>query len=355
MASNARNNLKAALNGVLDSSTNAVRGTVSIAELAIGKAVNSTQSALTAASVLGDATVDASTKIGVAAVETGTDVTKAALSATTKVGVAGIETGATVTKAGIDASEKIAVAASQAASTVGKSVLDTSAETVKTTTEQVGKSLDAGILLAGHSITRTLTGLDNIGEIIAGRGALTVQSQLQKQDATADAIGARGIADKKEQLLKILKKVQEDMVKALKTIDAVQKTALLGRISIYRRAKCGFFRRFTGNCDSKMISADMKALDLFLNNFNTTVSTAGVTAKTDIVSSKGSVEEFTAAESKYNTTAGNAVTTFVGEYKVLLDKYDSLTRNALGMKTGARRRKTRRMKKRSIRMSLRRR
>jgi hypothetical protein len=328
MADATRTQLKNALGNAVTTAGGAVEGTTAIAKIAVEKATGITKTAVNAAGVLGEGTVKAAADIGNAAIGAGADIATGAVGAT-----------ATITNAATQATSDIAVTA-----------LDTVAGVTTTTTEAVGAGLKSGVTLAGNTVTRAFNGIDNVGAIIAGKGSNIVQSTLQKQGAQSAAIGARELTVKKDELLKAFQDIQRLVGDALSTLSGVQKTALAGKINIYKRAKCGFFRRMTGFCDAGTIGGDMKKADLFIQTFKSTLDTVSQSAKSAISTATGDpVAAFQAIEIDYNTKIATAVDTFVSEYKTLLDKYDGLARQALGISGG--RRKTYRKKRRTTRTS----
>lgn len=346
MAEASRENLKAALATGLTTATGAVRGTMEITNIAVTKATGITKSAVNAAGVLGEQTVGAAETIGKAAIGAGADLTGKSLEAVGKVGSTAIGVGADVTEKSLQAAATITNAATSATTDIATTALDTGASVVTTTTEQVGNALEAGVNLAGNSVTRTLKGIDNIGAMVAGRGALTVQSTLQKQAAQSTGIAAAETKVNKDMLLKAFDEVQKQSSAAVGTLHGVQKTALAGRINIYKRAKCGFFRRLVGACDAGTISKDMALTDLFLNEFKTAMDTASQQAKAAIASAPdGNLATYQTIEINYNVAVAAAVKKFVGSYASLLEKYDKLARQALGVVGGRRRRSVRKLRK----------
>lgn len=364
MAETARANLKRALESGVSVTTGAVTNTLEVADVAVKKAGEVTKTAVNAAGVLGDETIKATETIGKAALgagvtvgttalEQGSQLSKVALEQGVKTSKAALEQGADVTAKTLEASATIANAATDATADISKTALETTASAVTTTTDQVGKALIAGVTLAGNAVRRTLEGVDNISAIVSGKGALVVQSTLQKQSATSMGIEAREGKDIKEKLLLTFEEVQKQMMTSFRTMHGVQKTALVGRINIYKRAKCGFFRRLTGFCDAGTISRDMKATDLFLNDFTRVLETAMPKARSAIAAlTDASVASYRAIEINFFTECTKAADNFVKSYSDLLDKYDKLTRQALGMTGG--RRKSYRKKRRSTRVSRRR-
>jgi hypothetical protein len=328
-------NLKGALNSAVSITTGSISNTMAIADTAVKAASKIAGTTVNAAGVLGDAAVKAAETIGTTALTAGTDVTKTAL------GVGADVTGKTLT-----ASATIANAATQATADIAEAALQTSASTVTTTTEQVGNALKAGVTLAGNTTTSTLKGLDNIRAMVSGRGEIITTSTLQKQGAELQGVSARKSTDVKKELLKTLEQVQNQITATLSTIDGVQKTSLTAQMNVYKRAKCGFFRRITGTCDSKTISNDIKATAMFLNDFKTTLNNAYSTAKIAISAMPVvTIEAYQTIENEYTSAAATAVEAFTNSYKVLLDKYNKLTREALGMAGGRKKKKTRRAKK----------
>jgi len=342
-------NLRAALQSGINITTGAVRGTLEIVEKAASVATKTTQQTIDVAGVLGSKVVEATQQIGTEATKALTDVSNAAITQGVGVAKAGIETGATIAKSTLDAAENITKSATEATADIASTALETGASNVTTTTKQVGDSLNAAVNLAGHSVTWTLQGVENIGKIVAGRGAITVQSTLQKQGAEVQGVTARMSKDKKDQLLKAFEQVQKQMMTTVSTLHGVQKTALAAQMNIYKRAKCGFFRRVTGFCDSKTISKDSKLTDLFLNDFKTVLTTAYQTAKVAIAAApEADLEAYRIIENEYLSAGAGAVKTFVASYKALLDKYNKLTREALGAVGGRRMRRTFRRNARRI-------
>jgi hypothetical protein len=323
MADAARESLKQSLNNAVSTVGTAVQGTTEITKVAVEKATGITKTAVNAAGVLGDGAVKASEAIGSAAIATGADVAGNALKA----------------------SGEITNAATQAVTDIATTALDTTASTVTVTTEKVGEALQAGVKLAGNTVTRAANGLDNIGAIVAGKGANIAKSTLQKQAAISQAIDAKDMSVKKEELLKAFAEVEALTSAALSTLHGVQKTALAGKINIYKRAKCGFFRRLTGFCDAGTISNDMKKTEFFLEDFKSSVQKATEEAKTTITSATGdTASAFQSAQITYMTAVRSAVDKFVKEYAAVTAKYDKLAREALGM-SGGRRKRTYRKKK----------
>jgi hypothetical protein len=322
MASASRENLKAALGNAVSTTGTAVVGTTEVAKIATEKAFAITKSAVGAVGVLGEGTVKAAEQIGTTALQTGADVGANALAA----------------------SGTIVNAATQATADIASTTLETASSTVNVTTEKVGEALQAGVTLAGNTVTRAVKGIDNIGEIISGRGALTIKSVLQKQEAKSAAIDSRDAADKKTELLNVFAIVKTQVSSALSTLHGVQKTALAGKINIYKRAKCGFFKRITGYCDTTNISNDMKKVEFFLSDFKSKLDAASESAKVSITTATGDTQlAFQSAEIKYNETVAAAVNEFISSYKTIVEKYDSLTKVALGI-AGGRKRKTRKRK-----------
>jgi hypothetical protein len=322
MASASREHLKTALGNAVSTAGTAVVGTTEVAKIATEKAFGITKSAVGAVGVLGEGTVKAAEQIGTTALETGADV------------------GANA----ITASGTIVNAATQATADIASTTLETASSTVNVTTEKVGEALQAGVTLAGNTVTRAVKGIDNIGEIISGQGALTIKSVLQKQEAKSAAIDSRDAADKKTELLNVFAIVKTQVSSALSTLHGVQKTALAGKINIYKRAKCGFFRRVTGYCDTTNISNDMKKVEFFLSDFKSKLDAASEAAKVAITTATGDTQlAFQTAEIKYNDTVAAAVDEFISSYKTIVEKYDSMTKVALGI-AGGKKRKTRKGK-----------
>ena len=346
MADAARESLKQSLNNAVSTVGTAVQGTTEITKVAVEKATGITKSAVNAAGVLGDGAVKASEAIG-----------SAAIGATSQLGTTAIATTADVADKALKASGEITNAATQAVTDIATTALDTTASTVTVTTEKVGEALQAGVKLAGNTVTRAVNGLDNIGAIVAGKGANIAKSTLQKQAAISQAIDAKDMSVKKEELLKAFAEVEALTSAALSTLHGVQKTALAGKINIYKRAKCGFFRRLTGFCDAGTISNDMKKTEFFLEDFKSSVQKATEEAKTTITSATGdTASAFQSAQITYMTAVRSAVDKFVKEYAAVTAKYDKLAREALGMSGGRRKRTYRKKKsKRTSRASSRRR
>jgi hypothetical protein len=210
--------------------------------------------------------------------------------------------------------------------------------------------LQAGVKLAGNTVKRAADGIDNIGAIVAGAGSNVVKSTLQKQEAKSQSIEARDPLVKKKELLQVFGDVRTLVTAALSTLHGVQKTALAGKMNIYKRAKCGFFRRATGLCETSTISQDMKSADLFLDQFKSSLNASAEKAKIGITTATGdTVQAFQTIEIQYNTEVASEVNAFVSAYEVLIKKYDTLTRQALGI-AGARR-KTYRKRRRVTRAS----
>lgn len=334
MADAARGFLKQSLKNAVFTVETAVQGTTEITKVAVEKATGITKTAVNAAGVLGDGAVKASEAIG-----------SAAIGATSQLGTTAIATTADVANKALKASGEITNAATQAVTDIATTALDTTASTVNTTTEKVGEALQAGVTLAGDTITRAANGLNTIGAIIAGKGANIAKSTLQKQAAISQAIDAKDMSVKKEELLKAFGEVQALTSAGLSTIHGLQKTTLAGKINIYKRAKCGFFRRLTGVCDAGAISSDMKQTEVFIGDFKASIRNATEQAKTTIISATGdTANAFETAQVAYLTAVKAAVDKFVAEYGTLTAKYDKLAREALGM-SGGRRKRTYRKKK----------
>lgn len=341
--SQASKNLKDALASGLNLTTGTVKNTLDLTNKAVAVATKITGTTINAAGVLGDDTVKATQAIGSAAMGTVATVSGKSL-----------ETGAKIADASLSAAGTITSAAASATTKIAETAIDTTASAVSVTTEQVGKSMEAAVNLVGNSITRTANGIDNLGAMVSGRGALVVKNVLQKQGAEAIGIDARQSKDIKDRLLQTFDLVEKQTKSTLEMIHGIQKTALAAQINIYKRAKCGFFKRLTGFCDAGTIGRDMKLADMYINDLLTTLKTVGGEAKTAIsAASDASPDVYRTIENKYNTAAANAINTFVTNYRSLLDKYNKLSRSALGM-SGGRYKKTYRKKKRSIRVSRRR-
>ena len=334
MASAAGQSLKNSLGNAVSTATTAVEGTTAIANAAVGQASKIGQTAVGAAGVLGTGAVKASEAIG-----------SAALGASSQVGTTALTQGADVAASALEASAKITNAATAATASIASTALDTTAETANVTTEKVGQALQAGVNLAGNTVSRVANGIDNVGAIIAGRGSIITRGVLQRQGAQSQAIDARAPAVMKEELLKAFADIEKLTTAALSTLNGVQKTALAGKMSIYKKAKCGLFKRITGTCDvSSDVSNDIKKTDFFLDEFKTSVQKASADAKASIASASGdTVSAFQAIQDTYLGAVDAAVKKFVASYAELTTKYDGLAKQALGI-AGGRRRRTYRKK-----------
>jgi hypothetical protein len=319
--------------------TTALSTGADVTKAALSTGADVTKAALSEGADVTKAALSTGADVTKAALSEGADVTKAALSTGTKVTKAALSTGADVTENALKASNTIVNAATQATADVTKTAVETTSSTLTITTEQVGSALNAGIILAGRTTTDTINALNNIEQIIANAGRNVVESKFQKQDASLQGIQARKSTDIKTELLKTLEKVQKQMMATLSTLHGIQKTALIAQMNVYKRAKCGFFRRMTGFCDKKLISNDIKATELYINDFKYSLGTAYQTAESEIMSMQTvDIEQYRIIENKYTTSAAEYVNKFVSSYKTLIDKYNELTRKSLESPSGGRRR-----------------
>jgi hypothetical protein len=336
MASAAAQSLKKSLGNAISTATTAVEGTTAIANAAVGQASKITQTAVGAAGVIGVGAVKASEAIGAAA-----------LDATSRVGTTGLAQGADVTAKTLEASVKITNAATSAAADIASTALDTTAQTTNVTTEKVGEALQSGITLAGNTVSRVANGIDNVGSIVAGRGSLIVKGTLQRQGAESQAIDARAPAVLKQELLRAFSDIEKLITSAFSTLSGVQKTALVGKTNVYKKAKCGAFKRMTGTCVvGPEISNDMKKTDFFLDEFKSSIKKASEESKAAILTASGDVlSAFQAIQETYLGAVDATVKKFVASYAELSGKYDKLAKEALGIQGGRRRRRTYRKKK----------
>jgi hypothetical protein len=332
----AKKNLTDALNAGVSVTTGAVKNTLEITNNAVGQASKLTGTAVNAAGVLGDSTVNAATTIG-----------KSAIDASGKLGAKAIEVGVTATEDVAKAAGEITSAATNATSGIATTALDTTSSVVTTTTEQVGNSLNAAVNLVGNAVTFTTKGVDNINKLIAGRGDIIAQKGFQKQGAEVQKIAAQEGTIVKTELLKAFDLLEKQLNATVTLMHGVQKTALAAQMNIYKRAKCGFLRRVTGLCDAGNISRDLSLADIYLQELKQVIKTAGATAKTAISAASGSdMQTYKQIENNFSTTASEAVNKFVQNYKILLDKYATLARNALSGAKGGRRVRTKRRARR---------
>lgn len=351
MADTARQNLKDALASGMNLTTGAVKNTLDLATKATDTATKLTGSAVDATGVLGTGAVTAATEIGATAIQATSTLGTAAVETGATVGTTALATTGKVADAALSAAGTISSAATKATTDIAVTALDTTTGVAQTTTEQVGKSLNAAVDLVGNTVTRTLGGLDTLGAMAAGKGANIAKSTFQKQGAEAIGIAARQGSDIRAELLKTFGIVETQMMATVKLMHGVQKTALAAQINVYKRAKCGFFRRMTGFCDAGTIGKDMGLADIYFREFEEKVRTAGAQAKTDIQGA--SPDAYSSIEATYNTTVSAAVKEFVSNYRGLLDKYNKMARQALGM-PGGRRKKRRTLRQKPRRLTRRR-
>jgi hypothetical protein len=361
-----------ALSGAVKLTANTVNTTIAIADTAVTAVGKVGTAGATAVGVLGEGTLKASQVIGTAALDatstissatlgtaskvTGTalDVTAKTVDASGKIANAATGAAATIASGALDATSKLSTAATGTAATIGVSALTateqvattglkTAASTTVTTTEQVGKALTAGINLAGNTTANILVGLDTIRGIVAKKAANTAAISNQSADAKANAIRAGEGTVIKAELLKAFDNLDTLTRATLVTLDGVQKTALIGKMNIYKKLSCMAIKRWMGLCKSGEIGADLAAATKFQSTFTTVTTTAYGTAKTAVATGA----PYDTIVSNYEQAIATAVTTFVQNYKTLHDKYDALIEKSLATPTGGRR--TRRSGRRAAR------
>jgi hypothetical protein len=346
-------NLTDALNAGVSITTGAVSNTLNITKNAMDQASKVAGTTVNAAGVLGESTVNAATTIGKSAIDASGKLSAKGITTTADIGSKTLSTTGKITEVGLTATEDVAKAAGDitgaaagATSEIATTALDTTSSVVTTTTEQVGNSLNAAVNLVGNAVTFTAKGVDNINKLIAGRGDIIAQKGLQKQGAEVQKIAAQEGTINKSELLKAFDLLEKQLNATVTLMHGVQKTALAAQINIYKRAKCGFFRRMTGFCDAGTISRDMSLADIYLKELRQEIQTAGATAKTAITTaSESDIVTYKKIEINFSTTAANAVNKFVQNYKILLDKYNKLALDALGPKGGRRVRTKRRARR----------
>jgi hypothetical protein len=350
-----------ALKGAVDLTGNTVNTTIAIADTAVTAVGKVGTAGATAVGVLGEGTLKASGEIGTAALAATTKVTGTALDVTTnavdasgKIANAATGAAATIASGALDATSKLSNAATGTAADIGVSALTatgqvattglkTVASTTVATTEQVGNALMAGINLAGNTTTDILKGLNTIRGIVAKKAANTAAISNQSADAKANAIRAGEGTVIKAELLKAFDDLEKLTRATLVTLDGVQKTALIGKMNIYKKLSCMAIKRWLGLCKSGEIGADLAAATKFQSTFTTVTTTAYGTATTNVATGV----PYDKIVSDYEQAIASAVTTFVEQYKTLHDKYDAVIEKSLTASTGGRR--TRRSGRRTAR------
>lgn len=394
--SNAGENLKLALIAGANATTGAVAGTLEIADKAVTLTRNVTNATLTAADVLGTGTIKAAETIGKTALDVtgktaeatgkiatvGLNTATAAVDATGKIAAVGLNTAtaaaeatgkiastgldvatqaaaasgkianaatgaaADITSGALDATTKVTVAATSTAADIGVGALGATGKVVTTTTKQVGDSLTAGINLAGNTTTDILNGLDGIRGILAKKAANQAAQTNQKLDARARAIAANESTAIKNELLRAFETLKKLTDATVTTLDGVQKTTLVGKMTVYKKIVCNLLSRVFGTCKSAETKGDLMRAESIRNKFLTATGTAAQKAKTKVATG-GSYDVIV---EEYENAIATAVNAFVTEYEELHKKYDDLINETL-TKKGARRRMTHRKKRRTSRVT----
>jgi hypothetical protein len=388
--SSAGENLKTALIAGTNAATGAVAGTMVIADKAIEASTKITGAAIDATAVLGTGTIEATKIIGKTALDvtgkaaeatgkiatTGLDVATKTVDATGKIATVGLDvatktaeatgkiatTGldvatktaeasgkianaatsaaADISSGALDATTRLSTAATKTAADIGVGALDATGKVATTSTKQVGDSLTAGINLAGNTTSNILNGLDGIRNILAKKAANQAAQTNQKLDAQAKAIAAKESTTIKNELLKAFEDLRKLTDATVTTLDGVQKTTLVGKMTVYKKVVCNIMSRVLGTCKSSETKGDLMRAESIRSRFLTATGTASQKAKTKVATG-GSYDEIV---EEYESSIATAVTSFVSEYEELHKKYDDLINEALAKK-GAGRRKTYRKKK----------
>ena len=391
--------MKTALVAGSNAAAGAVAGTMVVAEKAVQVTTKVAGTAIDTAGVLGTGTLEAAGAIGKTALDVtkktaettgkianvgldvasktaettgkvasvGLDVTAKAAETTGKVATTALDVAEKTTKAAaditnaatkasaeiatgaLDATSKIATAATSTAANISVGTLDATGKVVTTTTKQVGDSLSAGINLAGNTTQNILNGLDGIRGIVAKKAANQAAQANQKLDARAKAIAAAESTTLKNELLKAFDDLKKLTDATVGTLDGVQKTALIGKMNIYKKIICNVLSRWIGTCKPSQSQADLLKAETFRSTFLKTTNTAAQKARSGVLSSVPYEDIVTT----YEQTIAGAVTKFTEDYEKLHTQYDTLINEALDRKaaTGARRRKTSRQKRRTSRVS----
>ena len=371
--------LKTALIAGANAATGAVSGTLVIADKAIQASTKIAGTAVDAAGVLGAGTVKTAEIIGKTALDvtgkaaetsgkvatTALDVTGKAAETTGKVATTALDVTEKTTKAAADitnaatkasaeissaaleATSKVASTAAKTTADIGVGVLDATGKVVTTSTKQIGDSLTAGIKLAGNTTQDIFNGLDGIRAIVAKKAANQAALTNQKLDARAKAIVAAESRTLKNELLKEFDNLKKLTDATVSTLDGVQKTALLGKINVYKKIVCNFLSRLIGTCKKPEIKNDLFKAERIRSTFLTTTNTAAQKAKTGVLSSV----PYDQIVADYEVTIATAIEKFTQEYQSLHSSYDTLINEALDKKLGGRYKKTYRKKKRSSRAS----
>lgn len=341
--------------GAMDVTGKVAEGALDVTGKSVQAATALTGQAITAASVLGGDTINAAQKIGSAATQATAKLGTAGLSSTADIGTAALKTTTQATTDVLNAAEKITTAATGAAADIASTSLTSTASVTTGTIGQVEGNLNEAIKFAGNTSQRVFRGLENVSEIVSNAGRNLAEKRKQVQEAEYVAIKAAEMKTLKEQLDKLFKGVQADMMATVKTIHGVQKTTLAGQMNIYKRAKCGFFRRVAGFCDTGTLKKDAMRMDLLLNELVEKISAAGSEAMGKIQALE-SPEGYKPIETAYAFTSTSAITAFVAECKRIFEEYTNRTRKALGLSGGRKKkRRTYRLKKNHRRASRKRR
>jgi hypothetical protein len=376
--SSAGDNLKTAFIAGTNAATGAVAGTMVIADKAIEATTKITGAAVDATAVLGTGTIEATKIIGKTALDvtgkaaeatgkiatTGLDVATKTADATGKIATTGLDVAtktaeasgkianaatsaaADITSGALDATTRLSTSATKTSADIGVGALDATGKVVTTSTKQVGDSLTAGINLAGNTTKDIFNGLDGIRGILAKKAANQAAQTNQKLDARAKAIAAAESTTLKNELLKAFEDLRKLTDATVTTLDGVQKTTLVGKMTVYKKVVCNVLSRVLGTCKSSETKGDLMRAESIRSKFLTATGTASQKAKTKVATG-GSYDVIV---EEYESSIATAVSSFVSEYEELHKKYDDLINEALAKK-GAGRRKTYRKKRRSIRAS----
>jgi hypothetical protein len=332
----------------LDVTKKTAETTGKIANVGLDVASKTAETTGKVASVGLDVTAKAAETTGKVAT-TALDVTEKTAKAAADITNAATKASADIATGALDATSKIATAATSTAANIGVGTLDATGKVVTTTTKQVGDSLSAGINLAGNTTQNILNGIDGIRGILAKKAANQAAQTNQKLDARAKAIAAAESTTLKNELLTAFADLKKLTDATVGTLDGVQKTALIGKMNIYKKVVCNMLSRFIGTCKPSQSQADLLRAAGFRSTFLRTTNTAAQKAKTGVLSSVP-YEEIVAT---YEQTIAGAIAKFTQEYEALHARYDTLINEALDRKAAGPggRRKTVRKKKRVSRAS----